>query len=186
MTEARDHGREQFRRRWWRAIGPGLITACMVFGAGSMLVSANVGAAYGCDLLWLLALTGVLMGNFMLMAARIGVVGGASPCTLAARHLHRGAAVAIGLTLFLICTAFQFGNNLAFAAAAGALSPRLAPSTVILVLNLIIVLFCFRARHLYRLLERVMKVMVAVILVCFVVNLVAVRPALGDRFRILF
>ncbi len=165
-------------RAWWRALGPGLITACMVFGAGSLLVSANVGAVYGCDLLWLLVLTGVLMGNFMIMAARIGVVGGASPCTLVARHLNRPAAVVIGLTLFLTCATFQFGNNLAFAAAAGALFSQQAPYGAIIVLNLVIVLFLFKARNVYRILERVMKVMVAVTLICFVVNLFAVRPSL--------
>jgi len=67
---------------WWRAIGPALITACVVFGPGSLLISSNVGANYGYELLWLLILTGVLMGAYMTMAARIGVVGGASPCTL--------------------------------------------------------------------------------------------------------
>jgi Mn2+/Fe2+ NRAMP family transporter len=150
----------------------------MVFGAGSLLVSANVGAAYGCDLLWLLVLTGVLMGNFMVMAARIGVVGGASPCTLVARHVNRPAAAVIGLTLFLVCATFQFGNNLAFAAAAGALFSQQAPYGAIIGLNLAIILFLFKARNLYRLLERVMKVMVAVTLICFVVNLFAVRPDL--------
>jgi Mn2+/Fe2+ NRAMP family transporter len=149
----------------------------MVFGAGSMLVSANAGAVYGCRLLWLLVLTGVLMGNFMLMAARVGVVGGASPCTLVARHLARPAAVAIGVTLFLICATFQFGNNLAFAAAAGSLFVNQSPVAVILVLNLGIILFLFRARSLYRFLERIMKVMVAVILLCFLINLIAARPS---------
>ena len=143
-----------------------------------MLVSANVGATYGCELLWLLVLTGILMGTFMLMAARIGVVGGASPCTLVARHLNRPVAVVMGLTLFLTCATFQFGNNLAFAAAAGALLSQQSPYWVILVLNLGIIVFLFRARNIYQILERGMKVMVAVILICFVANLFAAGPSL--------
>jgi len=178
MATPVDHANVSAPHSWWRAIGPGLITACMVFGAGSLLVSANAGAAYGYDLLWLLVLTGILMGNFMVMAARIGVVGGASPCTLVARHVNRPAAVVIGLTLFLVCATFQFGNNLAFAAAAGALFSQQAPYGAIIGLNLAIILFLFKARNIYRLLERVMKVMVAVTLICFVVNLFAVRPNL--------
>ncbi len=37
---------------WWKSIGPGLITACVVFGPGSLLISSNVGAKYGFDLVW--------------------------------------------------------------------------------------------------------------------------------------
>ncbi|MCF7973117.1 MAG: Nramp family divalent metal transporter [Phycisphaerae bacterium] len=175
MTESVDRQVSGKPRAWWCSIGPALITACMVFGPGSMLVSANVGATHGCELLWLLVLTGVLMGAFMIMAARIGVVGGASPCTLVARHLNRPAAAVIGLTLFLICATFQFGNNLAFAAAVGALISQPAP-WAILILNLGLVLFLFKARNVYHLLERGMKIMVAMILICFVANLFAARP----------
>jgi manganese transport protein len=56
-----------------RSIGPALITACVVFGPGSLIISANVGATYGYDLVWLLVLTGLLMGTFMTMSARVGV-----------------------------------------------------------------------------------------------------------------
>ena len=178
MTESVDHQASGKPRPWWCSIGPALITACMVFGPGSLLVSANVGATHGCELLWLLVLTGVLMGAFMIMAARIGVVGGASPCTLVARHLNRPVAVVIGVTLFLICATFQFGNNLAFAAAAGALFSQQAPYWAILGLNLGLFLFLFKARNVYSLLERGMKIMVALILICFVANLFAARPNL--------
>ncbi|MCH8216210.1 MAG: divalent metal cation transporter [Planctomycetes bacterium] len=131
MTAFVDRQASPTPRRWWYSVGPALITACMVFGPGSLLVSANVGATHGCELLWLLELTGVLMGTFMIMAARIGVVGGASPCTLVARHLSRPAAIVIGLTLFLVCAIFQFGNNLAFATAAVALIAGRAPDWAI-------------------------------------------------------
>lgn len=152
----------------------------MVFGPGSLLVSSNVGAKYGFDLLWLLAFTGLMMGVFLTMGARIGVVGGATPCTLIARRLGRPAAALVGLTLCLICGAFQFSNNLAVAAAAGAFMPQDAPPwivpTILVAFNLVIIIFLFSAQHLYKALERMMKFMVAVILLCFVFNLVAAQP----------
>ena len=49
------------RPSWWRSIGPALITACVVFGPGSLLISANIGASHRYQLLWLLMLTGILM-----------------------------------------------------------------------------------------------------------------------------
>ena len=39
-------------RRWYQALGPGLITACVVIGPGSILTSSKVGAANGYALSW--------------------------------------------------------------------------------------------------------------------------------------
>ena len=179
------------RPPWWRSIGPALITACVVFGPGSLLTNSNVGADHGYDLLWLLVLTGALMGTYTTMAARIAVVGGATPCTLVAARLGRPFAVVIGINLCLICTTFQFSNNLAFAAAADALgvarlvgNPQemtdhtrsLINGAVLIAFNAAIITFTFTLKQVYRTLERIMKVMVAVILICFLVNLLLVRP----------
>jgi len=117
-------------RAWWKSIGPALITACVVFGPGSLLISSNVGANYGYELVWLLLLTGVLMGTFLTMGARIGVCGGATPCTLAAERLGRPAAAVIGITLCLICGSFQFSNNIAVAFASGAFFPKVSLTLV--------------------------------------------------------
>ena len=165
---------------WWKSIGPALITACVVFGPGSLLISSNVGANYGYELVWLLLLTGLLMGTYLTMGARIGVCGGATPCTLVAQRLGRPAAAVLGITLCLICAAFQFSNNLAVALAAGAFFPQSAVPWIVIGFNVAVVLFLFKARHIYQVLERVMKVMVSVILVCFVFNLIAATPNLGE------
>lgn len=178
---------------WWRSIGPALIIACVVFGPGSLIVSSNVGAKHGYELLWLLVLTGILMGTYVSMAARIGVVGGATPCQLVAKRGGRILAALIGINLCLICTAFQFSNNLAVAAAADTLgvarlfgdpeqlgesTKSLINSGVLLVFNLLIIGLVFSLKQVYHVLERGMKVMVAVILICFAINLVLVGPHL--------
>lgn len=179
---------------WWRSIGPALITACVVFGPGSLLISSKIGATHGYELLWLLLLTGVLMGTYMTTAARIGVVGGATPCTLIARRLGRPVAAIIGINLCLICTAFQFSNNLAVAAAFDTLGvarlfgdpAQMSERTrdiintgVLLVFNAFVIGGVFAMRQVYRGLERIMKIMVAVILVSFLINLFVVKPDLG-------
>lgn len=181
------------RDRWWRTIGPALITACVVFGPGSLLISSNVGARYGYDLLWLLAVTGILMGTYMTMAARIGVMGGATPCQLVAARIGRVPAALIGINLCLICTAFQFSNNLAVAAAVDTLGiarlfgepDQLGEQTldyinsgVLLAFNAVIITLVFSLKQVYRILERSMKVMVGVVLACFVLNLLLVKPHL--------
>lgn len=168
---------------WWKTIGPALITACVVFGPGSLLISSNVGATYRYELLWMLIMTGVLMGTYLTMAARIGVVGGATPCTLVAQRAGRAFAAVIGLNLCLICTAFQFSNNLAFAAAAGTLAPSVSPYLLLLVLNGVIIIFLFAAKKVYHVLERTMKIMVGVILVSFLLNLCLARPDILGLLR---
>lgn len=164
------------RPPWWQSLGPALISACVVFGPGSLLISSKVGAHYGYALLWLLLLTGVLMGTYLTMGARIGVCGGASPCTLVAQRLGRPAAALLGLTLCLICAAFQFSNNLAVALAAGAFVPAPVVPWVVVGVNGLVMLFLFRARRVYTGLERVMKVMVGIVLVCFTFSLLRAHP----------
>jgi len=166
------------RPSWWRSIGPALITACVVFGPGSLLISSNVGAKYGYELLWMLILTGILMGTYMTTAARIGVVGGVTPCTLVAQRLGRPAAAVVSVNLCLICATFQFANNLAVVAAAKSLVPNVPPIVILVALNGLIITFLFTAKHVYQLLEKVMKVMVGVILVSFVINLILAAPSL--------
>ncbi len=166
-------------RGWWRSLGPALITACVVFGPGSLVISSNVGATYGCALLWLLVLTGLLMGTYMTLGARVGVLGGATPCTLVATRLGRPFALLIGVNLGLICSTFQFSNNVAVALAAQAIWPGLSPSLILVVMNGVLILFLFAANEVYRILERAVKVMVGLILVCFLFNLAVARPNPG-------
>jgi len=141
MAKTTDLNMPEKRPSWWRSLGPALITACVVFGPGSLLISSKVGAAYGYDFLWLLLVTGVLMGTYLTMAARIGVVGGATPCTLVAQRLGRVFAAVVGVNLCLICTAFQFSNNLAFAAAIKTLVPGVGSEWFLFGLNGVIITF---------------------------------------------
>lgn len=180
---------EAVRPPWWRSIGPALITACVVFGPGSLVISSNVGATYGYELLWLLIMTGVLMGTYTTMAARIAVVGGGTLCTLISQRLGRVAAAIVGINLCLICAAFQFSNNVAVALAfesmgvqeflGGSRQTAAWVNTGLLAaFNGLVIASVFVLRHVYKGLERIMKVMVAVVLVCFLANLFVVLPSL--------
>lgn len=164
----------------WRSIGPALITACVVFGPGSLLISANIGANHGYELLWMFILTGILMGTYMTTAARIGVVGGATPCTLIAQRLGRPVAAIVAINLCLICSTFQFSNNVAVALAAGTFVPHIDSRWILLGFNGLVFVFLFAAKQIYHILERMMKVMVGLMLLCFLINLILARPSLSD------
>jgi len=183
---------------WWRTIGPALITACVVLGPGSLLVSSNIGAKYGYELVWLFALTGILMGTYVIMAMRIGVIGGATPCTLVAEHLGRPFAAVIAINLCLIAATFQFGNNLAAATAINSLGivglfgnpEQMSEQTkllincgVLLAINSLIIIFLFTTTQIYHVLERLIKVMVGVMTICFFANLIVARPDFLDILK---
>ncbi|MDY0168196.1 MAG: Nramp family divalent metal transporter [Thermoguttaceae bacterium] len=171
------------RPPWWKSLGPALITACVVFGAGSLTINSKAGATFGYDMLWMLPLTGLLMGTYVMMGARIGVCGGATPCTLVAQRVGRPFAALVGLTLFATCTTFQFAGNTAVAFAASAFVPMDFVPWIVVGVNAAIIVFLFAARHIYKVLERTMKVMVGVILLSFAFNLVAAGPNVASVLR---
>ena len=56
-------------RKWYQAIGPAVITACVVIGPGSILTSSNVGATQGYGMAWVVVLSVIFMLTFMTMGA---------------------------------------------------------------------------------------------------------------------
>jgi manganese transport protein len=172
---------------WWRSLGPALITACVVFGPGSLVISANVGATHGYELLWVLLLTGIFMGVFTTMSARIAVVTGQSHFNTLRQETGRTFALVMGAVLCFTCGSFQFSNNIAIALIAGSLVPEEyilhAEILSMGILNLVLILFLFRGKQLYHILEKMIKVMVGVVLLSFVINLFLARPNLIAIFR---
>ncbi len=174
---------------WWRSLGPGIIIASVVFGPGSLMTSSKIGALYGYDLLWVLLLMAALMGSFLLMAARIGMFAPATPCTMVAQSWGRPWAVLIGLTVCLICGAFQFGNNVAVAEAVKQMGANswFADNLLLPILNAGLAIFLFAFKHVYKWIERVAMVMVGVMLAAFAFNLVVkVHPPILDVFGGIF
>lgn len=170
--------------RWYQRIGPGLITACVVIGPGSITTSSQVGAKYGYSTLWVVVISVVMMLTFMSMAARLGVVSGASTGTLITRHAGRWLAAILSLGVFFIAAAFQFGNNLGIYAAMEEFEegisrvPGLKLWHLVLLFNGLAISFLFLFKNLYRAVERLMMVFVGVMLISFAINLAYARPNL--------
>ena len=99
-------------RRWYQALGPGLITACVVIGPGSILTSSKVGAGEGYGMAWVVAVAVAFMLVYLTLGVKLGVATQKSSCQLLADRFGRWLAVAIGVSVFFISAAFQFGNNL--------------------------------------------------------------------------
>ena len=168
------------RRRWHESIGPGLITACVVIGPGSILTSSKVGAAHGYSLCWVVGVAVFCMMVFVTLGARLGTVATQSPAALIADRAGRPLAILIGLSVFFISGAFQFGNNLGVDAA---FARYFDFDYTIVAFNALALAFVFGMRDFYKALERLMMCFVGLMLVSFAVNLAFARPDLGQLAR---
>jgi manganese transport protein len=166
-------------RPWYRRLGPALITACVVIGPGSIMSSSNVGVTYGYSLSWVVIISVVFMLTFMSMGVRLGVFTDRSPGTILAEKVGRWFAVLLGLGVFFISAAYQFGNNLGVHFA---LTTYLDFNYLIVIFNALTICFLLFSKHLYEALERLMMLLVGIMLVAFAVNLIFSGPRLGELF----
>lgn len=166
--------------RWFKSLGPGLITAALVFGPGSLTITSKLGAVYGFQLLWVIAVAVVLMISFTGMGARIGLASSDSLIELFRKKWGNLAAWVAGLGIFFVTASFQAGNTVG---AGLALSESLGSSNavwIVFISLLAISLLFFKS--FYRILEKVMILMVAVMVVSFFFTLVLAPPSLADVY----
>ena len=174
-----------FLKNIFSSLGPGLIIAATVFGAGSIIVASKAGTAYGYSYLWVLVLAALFMVSFTRISATIGCASDKSMLEQIESHYSRRLAVAFGICCFLICTGFQAGNNVNTGVALNALFPFLGVKAWIIVSFLIIMLLIWISHSFYQLLEKIMTVLVLVMLICFLGNVFFFVPEIraGELMR---
>jgi manganese transport protein len=171
---------------WYQRIGPGVITACVVIGPGSILSSSKVGATNGFALSWVVLLAVGFMMIYMTLGARLGVVATKSPATLLTERVGRWLAALIGIGVFFISAAFQFGNNIGVYAAFKEYEeyitkiPFMEVDYVVVLFNALAIFFVFGFKNLYRAIERLMMVFVGMMLLSFAVNLFFAKPNISE------
>jgi NRAMP (natural resistance-associated macrophage protein)-like metal ion transporter len=156
-----------------RSVGPGLVTACVVIGPGSILTSSKVGATDGYCRVWVVVLAVFFMMTYTTLAARLGTVTRQSAGDLVSSRAGRWLAVIIGSGVFFISAAFQFGNNLGVHSA---LAAYVEFDYWIVAFNAVAITFIFAFRNLYGVVERLMACLVGVMLASFAANLWFARP----------
>jgi manganese transport protein len=161
-------------RAWWRSVGPALITASVVLGPGSILTSSKVGATFGFEMVWVLVLAAGMMMVYTTLGARLGVVANATPCDLVTQRAGRWLALVIGVSLFFVATAFQFGNNLGVHSAVATLadSDHWAVRYNVVWFNVASIAFIFAFKDLYRIIEKFLMGLVGLMIVAFAANLI--------------
>ncbi|GEO04519.1 manganese transporter [Adhaeribacter aerolatus] len=160
--------------RWLRSLGPGIITAALVFGPSKMTITSKLGAEYGYALLWIVAVAIFFMTIFTVMSARIGEATNQSLLSAIRQKWGKGAAIAIGLGVFFVTTSFQAGNSIGVGIAIAEANGT-SPVLWVIVFNVVgIALLFFRA--FYKVLEKLMIFLVGLMLFAFVTTLFLAKP----------
>ncbi len=162
----------------FKTIGPGFIIASVVLGPGSIATSSKIGAAHGYSLLWVLVFAAIGMGIYTTMSARFGVTHDRSILNTIADTYGRWFSILIGISAFLAATSFQFGNNIGVATALNALTGVPEPVWPLIFTPFAIILV-FWAKNLFKVLEKMMMILVMIMILAFLINLVFAKPDLG-------
>ena len=161
------------------SIGPGFIVASAALGPGSITVASRIGSVHGYAFLWVIVIAAVSMIAYTSMALRFGLSNKNSILQTISNKYGRWFAIAIGISAFLSATSFQFGNNLGIGIAMEGITgvrEQVWPF-VFTPLGMILV---FWAKNLYKIIEKMMLVMVIIMILAFVINLIPSHPEPGQ------
>lgn len=161
-------------KRWLLSLGPGIITAALVFGPSKMTITSKMGADYGYSLLWVVAIAIFFMIVFTSMGARIGSVSKVSLLTLIKQKLGGKVAILIGVGIFLVTASFQAGNSIGVGIAI-AEATNTNPLLWVIIFNVLGISLLF-FRSFYKLMEKLMIFLVAMMLFAFLTTLFMVQP----------
>lgn len=165
-------------RTWLGVLGPGMITAALVFGPSKVTITSKLGAEYGFELLWIIVVAIFFMVIFTAMSARIGMATDQSFLSIVRIKWGKPAAVVTGVGVFLVCASFQAGNSIGIGISIAELL-KSSPVPWIIGFNLFGISLLF-FRSFYKVLEKIMILLIIIMLVAFLVTLFLSNPPIYE------
>ena len=163
-------------KQFFRYLGPGIITAALVFGPGSLTITSKLGSQYAYNHLWVIFVAICFMVLFTETGARVGLATGSSLLSIIREKWGNVTSALLGIGIFAITASFQAGNTIgASVAFAELFGTAVAPWVIAFTLVAISLLF-FKA--FYKVLEKLMIALVGVMLLSFLITLLLARPNL--------
>lgn len=162
---------------WFRQVmgplGPGLITAALVFGPSKITITSKMGAEYGFSLIWVVLISIFFMAIFTTIATRIGIASDQSLISAVRQKWGKRTAFAAGLAVFFVTASFQAGNAIGVGISLSALSGTPVKPWIIVFTLISISLLFFKS--FYKMLEKVMILMIVLMLVAFLATMLLVK-----------
>lgn len=159
-------------------MGPAFIAGAWQFGPGALTTAVQAGNEFGYHLLWVIVFSTVLAIVFTDMSTRIGLRSGASIIQTAKDTFGAAWGALSGIGVFLITVIFSVGN--AVGTGLGLAGLFGGPPMVWTVIASAAVAFVVFARNVYRIIERLLIAMVAVMAVGFVISALMTDPTWGS------
>jgi NRAMP (natural resistance-associated macrophage protein)-like metal ion transporter len=141
-------------KRFFKLLGPGLITGASDDDPSGIGTYAVAGAAFGFATLWTALLTLPLMVSVQLTCARIGMVSGAGLAAVLRRHYARNL---LYLTVFLLVVANTINAGADIGAIAAAINLLVPIPIALLVLPIALTILALQIWGSYRLIARTFK-----------------------------
>lgn len=160
-----------------RGLGPGIITAALVFGPSKMTITSRLGAEYGYATLWAVVVAIFFMLIFTQMGARIGLSSQESLLAQIRNKWGKAAGIVIGFGVFLVTTSFQAGNSIGVGIAI-AEATRTPIWIWVIIFNLLGMSLLFFGSF-YKTLEKLMIALVGLMLFSFLTTLFLSKPSLN-------
>lgn len=159
-------------RRFWRALGPGIITGAADDDPSGIATYSIAGAQFGTGLLWMALLSWPLMAAVQTMCARIGMVTGRGLMGALRKKFPRPLLLAACGALFIANT-INIGSDLSGMADAAELLTRVSSHIWVVVFGVLIAFATVRLR--YVMLANVLK-WLALVLFAYVITAFIIGP----------
>lgn len=168
----------QAPKSFLKKLGPGIITAALVFGPGSLTINTKLGANYGYSLIWVLLLSMILMTAFTNMSTKIGLYSKDSFISRIKTEIGQRTALLVGLGIFLTTASFQAGNTVGASLAFSELFSTPMWIWILIFTSLAIFLLFFKS--FYKILEKLMIGLVILMLTSFLLTIIMVAPNIKE------
>lgn len=169
-------------RRLLAFLGPGYLVAVGYMDPGNWATDLAAGSGYGYALLWIVLMSSLIAMLLQTLAARLGVVSGMDLAQACRQHSGKRSALAQWLLCELAICATDLAEVIGTAIALNLLfGIPLTWGVAATVLDVLLIL-ALQQRG-YRQLEAVVIALLAVVFLCFAINLVLVQPQWGEVAR---
>jgi manganese transport protein len=157
-------------------LGPGFLITVGFIDPGNWATNIEGGSSFGYDLLWVITLSTLMLVVIQSMAAKLGIATGKSLACNIREGFPKPAASVIGVTVVAACVATDVAELLG-----GAIGFRLLfhmPLWAGALVTVFLEVFLIISQRYHRL-ERIIMAFLGIISLCYVAELVIVRPDWG-------
>ena len=166
--------------RFFRQMGPAWVISAVACGPATMASVSIAGAHYGYRLLWVVVLSALLAFVVQFMAAKVGLIGGKGIIALVEERWGNVWAWILMIDALLATWLAAAVLMKALVETTGLVTGMVTPWWSLIYVVLIFFLVGIGG---YRWVERICKILVSIVVVCFVVTVIKIRPDLSGMAR---